>query len=167
MDIIALWLLHHSSIYYLRVIVVPAAIKITVSAIITAIIIIHHESSWSWSSTIIIIIRIITIMLRMLNPLVNLCENGFSASQIVSAIKVLFHRIHMYFRRDTAKKKRFFFKIDLWSLIYLSNNWSTNIGASCSNIPDAFKLAQWDNLNISNILLLILYVLYYLYIKCI
>ena len=165
MDIIALWLLHHSSIYYLRVIVVPAAIKITVSAIIISN---HHYSSWIimiMLSTIIIIIRIITIMLRMLNPLVNLCENGFSASQIVSAIKVLFHRIHMYFRRDTEKKKRFFFKIDLWSLIYLSNNWSTNIGASCSNIPDAFKLAQWDNLNISNILLLILYILYYLYIK--
>ena len=63
------------------------------------------------------------------------------------------------------RKKGSFFKIDLWSLIYLSNNWSTNIGASFSNIPDAFKLAQWDNLNISNILLLILYILYYLYIK--
>ena len=43
MDIIALWLLHHSSIYYLRVIVVPAAIKITVSAIIISN---HHYSSW-------------------------------------------------------------------------------------------------------------------------
>ena len=29
------------------------------------------------------------LLLRMLNPLVNLCERGFDASQIVSAIKVL------------------------------------------------------------------------------
>ena len=47
--------------------------------------------------------------------------------------------------------------IDLWSLINLSNSWSTNIGASCSNIPDAFKMAQWDNLIMSNILSSILH----------
>ena len=59
----------------------------------------------------IIIIVIIVIMLRMLNPLVNLCENGFSASQIVSAIKVLFHRMHMYFKTSQELRMLNSFKI--------------------------------------------------------
>ena len=37
---------------------------------------------------IMIIIPIMINNIRMLNPLVNLCERGFTASQIVSAIKV-------------------------------------------------------------------------------
>ena len=71
---------------------------------------------------VIIKIIIIVIMVRMLNPLVNLCENGFSASQIVSAIKVLFHRMHMYFKRDPQKKRKYSFS---WSIFGLSSIFQT------------------------------------------
>ena len=135
MDIIALWLLHHSSIYYLRIVVVRC----------------HQNHSLPTSLLIIMIIVIIKIiiivktmiMLRMLNPLVNLCENGFSASQIVSAIKVLFHRMHMYFKRDPQKKRKYSFS---WSIYGLSSIFQTADQPILVQAVQIFQmLSKWPN----------------------
>ena len=91
----------------------------------------------------IIIIVIIVIMLRMLNPLVNLCENGFSASQIVSAIKVLFHRMHMYFKRDPQKKRKYSFS---WSIFGLSSIFQTADQPILVQAVQIFQmLSKWPN----------------------